>query len=574
MFIAYVTADTIDQVVAQSKYASDRIPNAKDGDIILIALTKGSVDRKGCDGKSIKYIMRYDGYYESPDESLEIWNRKWKYIIKGKDMQAVRPFNMEDVQRREKPYTYYGNYLNVDHEDEAAVLDWISKEHTRYWIYAPGAGASHWEEDTREGIMTLGWNAVGDLRQYGSREEMKAALREREGLSGDQRNNGLALWQFLWDMKPGDIVYAKQGYHSAIGRGIVDSEYDYIDTRDSFRHVRKVCWAAFEPSDATYELPLPRKTLTEWTNYPDELKKLEALFSNHIQAKPHPVYPDELPDNSKEYREGKKKSVAINIYERNPVARQACIEHYGVKCFICGFDFGKVYGAEREGMIHVHHLKMVSEADGEYEVNPINDLRPVCPNCHMVLHSKKDGCFSIDEVKAMFANPILSAISERRSIRQYKPEQITEEQLQALLCAAVEAPSARNLQPWHFTVVQDANLLAEVNAEATAILGREGDIFYAAPTTIFISADKSSDWGKLDSGIAVQNIALAAQSMGLGSVILGLPAAAFKGPRGEYFAGLLKFPATHGFAVAIAVGYPDGTKEAHPVEDGRISYVR
>jgi len=171
-------------------------------------------------------------------------------------------------------------------------------------------------------------------------------------------------------------------------------------------------------------------------------------------------------------------------------------------------------------------------------------------------------------------NPVLTAISERRSIRQYKPEQITEEQLQALLRAAVESPSARNLQPWHFTVVQDANLLAEVNAEATAILDREGDIFYAAPTAIFISADRESSWGKLDSGIAVQNIAIAAQSMGLGSVILGLPAVAFKGPRGEYFAELLKFPATHEFAVAIAVGYPDCTKEAHPVETGRVTYIR
>jgi nitroreductase len=171
-------------------------------------------------------------------------------------------------------------------------------------------------------------------------------------------------------------------------------------------------------------------------------------------------------------------------------------------------------------------------------------------------------------------NPVLTAISERRSIRQYKPEQITEGQLQALLQAAVESPSARNLQPWHFTVVQDAAMLAEVNTEATAILGREGDIFYAAPTAIFISADRENSWGKLDSGIAVQNIAIAAQSMGLGSVILGLPAAAFKGLRTEYFAKLLKFPTTHEFAIAIAVGYPDCTKEAHPVEDGRVDYVR
>ena len=171
-------------------------------------------------------------------------------------------------------------------------------------------------------------------------------------------------------------------------------------------------------------------------------------------------------------------------------------------------------------------------------------------------------------------NPVLTAISERRSIRQYKPEQISEEQLQALLQAAVESPSARNLQPWHFTVVQDTAVLAEVNAEATAILEREGDIFYAAPNAIFISAERESNWGKLDSGIAVQNIALAAQSMGLGTVILGLPAAAFNGPRGDYFAKLLKFPATHEFAIAIAVGYPNCTKEAPPVEDGRVDYIR
>lgn len=113
-----------------------------------------------------------------------------------------------------------------------------------------------------------------------------------------------------------------------------------------------------------------------------------------------PVYPDDLPDDSPEYREGKRKSVKVNIYERNLAARQACIDQYGAICYICGFNFGETYGEEFEGMIHVHHIKMISELDHEYIIDPINDLRPVCPNCHMVLHSKKSG-FTIDEVKAM-----------------------------------------------------------------------------------------------------------------------------------------------------------------------------
>jgi predicted HNH restriction endonuclease len=126
-----------------------------------------------------------------------------------------------------------------------------------------------------------------------------------------------------------------------------------------------------------------------------------AIKVQKILIMPYAVYPDELPDDSPEYREGKKKTVQINVYERNPVARQACINYYGAICYVCGFDFGKIYGIEYDGMIHVHHLKMVSDADEEYIVNPINDLRPVCPNCHMVLHSKRDGGCTIDEVKEM-----------------------------------------------------------------------------------------------------------------------------------------------------------------------------
>ena len=171
------------------------------------------------------------------------------------------------------------------------------------------------------------------------------------------------------------------------------------------------------------------------------------------------------------------------------------------------------------------------------------------------------------------SNPVLEAIASRRSNRGYAPEQLTQEQLEALLTAAGQAPSARNAQPWHFTVVQDASIIKEVDDEANAILGRADSIFYGAPTVIFISADSASKWGRLDSGIAVQTIALAAQALGLGSVILGLPDAAFTGPRAGYFKERLKFPEGHDFTVAIAVGTPTATKEAHPVEPSRITFL-
>lgn len=99
------------------------------------------------------------------------------------------------------------------------------------------------------------------------------------------------------------------------------------------------------------------------------------------------------------YIEGALEQVFNNKYERNQQARQKCIEYYGTKCQICGFDFKKVYGDEFEGKIHVHHKVPLHEIKKEYVVDPINDLIPVCPNCHMVLHSKENGTYTVEEIK-------------------------------------------------------------------------------------------------------------------------------------------------------------------------------
>jgi hypothetical protein len=97
--------------------------------------------------------------------------------------------------------------------------------------------------------------------------------------------------------------------------------------------------------------------------------------------------------------EGAIRFVAVNVYERSLEARRRCIEHYGESCFVCGFSFAAVYGSVAEGLIHVHHLRALSEIRGEYEVHPIEDLRPVCANCHAVLH-RREPAYSIKEVQA------------------------------------------------------------------------------------------------------------------------------------------------------------------------------
>jgi 5-methylcytosine-specific restriction enzyme A len=103
------------------------------------------------------------------------------------------------------------------------------------------------------------------------------------------------------------------------------------------------------------------------------------------------------------YFEGATKQIAVNVYERNPDARKKCIKHYGLICQVCGFSFEKVYGAIGEGYIHIHHLKPLSEIAQEYELDPIKDLRPVCANCHAMIHRKKPA-YTIDELKYIIQN--------------------------------------------------------------------------------------------------------------------------------------------------------------------------
>ncbi|MEN9481184.1 MAG: hypothetical protein RLZZ298_2579 [Pseudomonadota bacterium] len=109
--------------------------------------------------------------------------------------------------------------------------------------------------------------------------------------------------------------------------------------------------------------------------------------------------PDEYDDEqATEYWEGSLKSVRVNAYERSGAAREACIRKWGYRCAVCDFDFQSTYGKRGQNFIHVHHLKPISEIGAEYQLNPEEDLRPVCPNCHAMLH-RFALLLSIEELK-------------------------------------------------------------------------------------------------------------------------------------------------------------------------------
>ena len=90
---------------------------------------------------------------------------------------------------------------------------------------------------------------------------------------------------------------------------------------------------------------------------------------------------------------------------------------------------------------------------------------------------------------------------------------------------------------------------------------------------IFLSGNPENRWTPVDCGIAVENIALAAESLGLGSVILGLPRGAFQGEKASALRTALQFPAGHDFVIAIALGTPTDDKPAHPVGENKITVI-
>ncbi|MHA2879648.1 HNH endonuclease [Vibrio campbellii] len=127
----------------------------------------------------------------------------------------------------------------------------------------------------------------------------------------------------------------------------------------------------------------------------DELLEKYQIDSQGIS------YPDDI--GNEVLIEGAKKQITINAYERNPKARTQCIEHYGSRCYVCGFDFHENYGDLGTGYIHVHHEVDLAHIGETYTVDPVKDLKPVCPNCHAMLHKTKPA-MPVDKLKAMWLN--------------------------------------------------------------------------------------------------------------------------------------------------------------------------
>ena len=183
-------------------------------------------------------------------------------------------------------------------------------------------------------------------------------------------------------------------------------------------------------------------------------------------------------------------------------------------------------------------------------------------------------------------NETLTNINARYTCRDFKDTPITEEQLDKLAKAALASPSAMNLMPWHVVFVTDKALVDELDNEGMEVLkahedqsmyermmSRGGRMFYNAPCLAIVLSEDSK-WATLDSGILCQNLVLAAESMGLGTCIVGMAGIPLNGPKADHYAKLLGFPENLSFAIGVLFGEINSGKEPHEHDASKVSFVR
>lgn len=181
----------------------------------------------------------------------------------------------EEVNRESR-----AQYARLQRETKGAAVADEDVETVHYWLYSPGDGAANWDEFYEDGIMGIGWDSIGDLKAFGSKDEMKQRMKASIDPTKSYKNAAHATWQFANEMKPGDVVFAKKGMHWIVGRGVVESDYRYDASRKRYKNVRTVRWT----DKGVWQHPgqAAMKTLTDITAYTDYVEKLNALFESDM----------------------------------------------------------------------------------------------------------------------------------------------------------------------------------------------------------------------------------------------------------------------------------------------------
>lgn len=250
-------------------------------------------------------------------------------------------------------------------------------------------GHEMWRDCYRLGVAATEYSSVDNIDL--SRHAVGEPIAAWSELAPSQK---ASLRRVVYEMQEGDLIYVKEG-PMIVGKGVVIGPYQF-DMKNRIQAPDGAYWQHQRPVKWVSDFPKIRKRLGR-----NQQLVVERLSNDDVLQIEQDIggfqFPEEVPVGTA-YIEGTVQQILVNRYERDLGAREQCKQHYGTKCVICGFDFVTLYGEAMDGFIHVHHLKQLSSIGAAHEVDPVRDLRPVCPNCHAVLH-RREPPYSLDEVK-------------------------------------------------------------------------------------------------------------------------------------------------------------------------------
>lgn len=175
-----------------------------------------------------------------------------------------------------------------------------------------------------------------------------------------------------------------------------DSSFD-VQTRQTFSNPWETTFPHFFDISDPEKAPDIAQFLREFAiPLGEKISKKRSSKKKQITI---PKTIEEITSNA-ELREGLITTVSVNRYERNSVARRICIQKYGCICFVCKFNFERIYGEIGVDYIQVHHLQPLASIKEDYTIDPISDLRPVCANCHAMIH-RSDPPLTCEEVSQL-----------------------------------------------------------------------------------------------------------------------------------------------------------------------------
>jgi hypothetical protein len=281
---------------------------------------------------------QYANYTDFLDVVREAIVKDCELTAMSRNRLSTDCFPDSDYRMLAMDIAYFGYWVAKDAESKQNDGTPASETETgengglRYWLYAPGPNAQHWNVFREAGIMAIRWSDLGNLLDY----ETKSAM-QKKGLG---KNDSHCCWQFAHDVKVGDIVFVKQGIHKLIGRGEVTGDYQYDPTQPTadYYNIRTVNWT----DNGMWEHPgqAALKTLTDITPYTEYLQKLNLLFAAVTEETPTVEKPLEEYDSANFLED-------VFMDEQQYEALVGLLRHYKNLILQGAPGVGKTYAAKR-----------------------------------------------------------------------------------------------------------------------------------------------------------------------------------------------------------------------------------